>query len=73
MEKRFYTATTLKAELRRFEAAYGWPSGAFYRAYERDDVADVSPFDCVVWADTYREFLRMSKASPPVSAPQPVH
>ena len=59
MEKRYYTAETLRAKLDRFEAEFGSSSDAFYRAYVRDD-SEVPWFDGIVWADTYREYLRLS-------------
>lgn len=72
MEKHYYNAQTLRDELDGYEAKFGSSSDAFYRAYQRDD-SDVPWFDAVVWADTYREFLRLSATSPHESTPQPVH
>ena len=72
MVKRYYSAETLRRELDEFEARFGSSSDAFYRAYRRDD-SDVPWFDAVVWADTYREFRRLSVPTRRESAPQPVH
>jgi hypothetical protein len=72
MEKRYYTAETLRGELDSFEAKFGCSSDAFYRAYRRDD-SEVPGFEAVVWADTFREFLRLTGATPREEAPQPVH
>jgi hypothetical protein len=72
MEKHYYTAETLRDELRGFEAKFGCSSESFYRAYKRDD-SDVPWFERIVWADTYREFKRLSAATPREQETELVH
>ena len=61
VEQRYYTAETLEAELRGFEAQFGMSSAAFYALHERNVAPeDISGFDRFVWADTYRETCRLT-------------
>src|SRR5438105_959423 len=60
-----YDADSLQRELAVLEDRYGMSSAAFYAARERCETpADVSPFDRVVWADTYREAARLRTDAP---------
>lgn len=66
MEKRYYTAEMLEADLAVFEQRYGMPSQDFYRAHTHQNgrSADVPAFDRVVWADLYRALCRLRGANP---------
>lgn len=60
MEKRYYTAETLEAELREFEQRFGLSSADFYELYVHNDPpASVPGHDRFVWTDLYREVCRM--------------
>jgi hypothetical protein len=59
MEKRYYTAESLAAELRAYEATYGVSTSDFYADYCAHRAPRVDPFDAVVWADGWRELQRL--------------
>jgi hypothetical protein len=61
MEKRYYTADTLQAELAVFEDRHGMSSAAFYTVYRDDAVPEeIDPFDAHAWVDTYVTVCRMT-------------
>lgn len=68
MEKRYYNAETLRADLDGFERRFGIPSEVHFARY-RDEWADwpydVPRFDAFVWADVYREWQRLSAVATP--------
>jgi hypothetical protein len=60
MEKRYYTAETLEAELRRYEQRFGLDSAAFFAAHTRGEAPEeIDPFDRTVWAQFYRQACRL--------------
>lgn len=64
MEKRYYTAATLEAELLAFEGRFGLSTEHFYAAKMQDQPVDgIDPFDSFVWAQTYRAACRMRSAT----------
>jgi hypothetical protein len=61
MERHYYSAESLGDELRAFEERYGLPSAEFYKRHVHgDDPESVTPFDRVVWSDTFREACRLA-------------
>lgn len=64
MGRRYYNASTLERDLLAFEDRYSMTSLAFYEAHKRGKVPEsVSPFDRVVWSDTYGEHRRLVAAA----------
>jgi hypothetical protein len=64
MERHYYSADSLWGELRALEERYGLSSAEFYERHAHgDDPSSVTPFDRVVWSDTYREACRLTDHS----------
>ena len=60
MERHYYSTSSLRGELLIFEQRYGLASAEFYDRHIHDDAPQaVTPFDRVVWADTYNEACRL--------------
>jgi hypothetical protein len=63
VEKRYYSAASLRRVLEDLERAYGMTSPEFYDAYVADEVpARVSRFHRHVWASFYRDVRRLEHA-----------
>lgn len=58
MERCYYNAATLRADLAGFERRYGMTSAEFF-AY-RGIPESVDGHDAFVWADLYREWRRLT-------------
>lgn len=72
MDKRYYTADTLEAELREFEQRFGVRSDEFYVAAMRDEAPEsVDPFDRFLWLQTYRDACRLRGGDAATAALQP--
>ncbi|MGO9819662.1 MAG: hypothetical protein ACLPTJ_03280 [Solirubrobacteraceae bacterium] len=60
IERHYYSAESLRDELRTFEERYGLSSADFYKRHVNSEAPrSVTPFDRVVWSDTYREVCRL--------------
>lgn len=63
IERRYYNADTLRAELSEFEAAYGISTEEFLRLEpESDELDDVPLFERHVWRATAEELQRLESA-----------
>lgn len=63
MMKRFYDATSLRANIEMFEAHYGISTEDFLEAHARDDesVARVPRHQRVVWSSMHLNWRRMTE------------
>lgn len=60
MDKRYYTAASLRAVLREYEQRYGVPTANLVAAYRMGTLPDgVSSFDAFEWAATSAELGRL--------------
>jgi hypothetical protein len=64
MEKRYYTAQSLRAIIDSFEERFGMDSETFYKAHYADDesVRGIPRFVRHSWASFYREWRELSGA-----------
>jgi hypothetical protein len=62
MERRYFNVATLRGELDELERRHGVSSEVAYAEYaERNQPpTGVDPWEIFVWADTYREWRRLS-------------
>jgi len=62
MERRFYTARSLKHALGAFETHFGMESASFYKAHSADSdrVAAIPRRHRNLWASLYRDWRRLS-------------
>lgn len=63
MEKRYYTADSLRRSLDAFEERFGMSSDEFFAAYAVYDISrmeGISPFLRHSWASLYRDWQRLS-------------